>query len=163
MEGRLSRVARDVARAHVSRHILPHLPTSAPPQFAETLAGVGAGVRRPYGIVGDSLNGLTDAIRRQGKTRWRHVRHEEVAAFAAGGEAHLMSELAVCAGSCGPGNLHLIIGLFDRHRSRVPVLAALLAFAILADPLATRSAQAELLERAGWVALGFSSLRAREV
>lgn len=154
MEGRLSRVARDVARAHVSRHILPHLPTSAPPQFAETLAGVGAGVKRPYGVVGDSLNGLTDAIR----TQWPHVRHEEVAAFAAGAEGHLMS-----AGSCGPGNLHLIVGLFDRHRSRVPVLAALLAFAILADPLATRSAQAELLERAGWIALGFSSLRAREV
>jgi pyruvate dehydrogenase (quinone) len=90
-------------------------------QFAETLAA--AGVKRIYGIVGDSLNGLTDALRRQGKIDWVHVRHEEVAAFAAGAEAHLTGELAVCAGSCGPGNLHLINGLFDCHRSRVPVLA----------------------------------------
>ncbi|MGL4968168.1 MAG: ubiquinone-dependent pyruvate dehydrogenase [Inquilinus sp.] len=90
-------------------------------QFAETLAA--AGVMRIYGIVGDSLNGLTDAIRRQGKIEWIHVRHEEVAAFAAGAEAHLTGSLAVCAGSCGPGNLHLINGLFDCHRSRVPVLA----------------------------------------
>jgi pyruvate dehydrogenase (quinone) len=90
-------------------------------QFAETLAI--AGVKRIYGIVGDSLNGLTDAVRRQGKIEWLHVRHEEVAAFAAGAEAHLTSELAVCAGSCGPGNLHLINGLFDCQRSRVPVLA----------------------------------------
>jgi pyruvate dehydrogenase (quinone) len=90
-------------------------------QFAETLAI--AGVKRIYGIVGDSLNGLTDAIRRQGKIEWVHVRHEEVAAFAAGAEAHLTGTLAVCAGSCGPGNLHLINGLFDCHRSRVPVLA----------------------------------------
>jgi pyruvate dehydrogenase (quinone) len=90
-------------------------------QFAETLAA--AGVKRIYGIVGDSLNGLTDALRRQGKIEWVHVRHEEVAAFAAGAEAHLTGELAVCAGSCGPGNLHLINGLFDCHRSRVPVLA----------------------------------------
>ena len=90
-------------------------------QFVETL--VAAGVKRIYGIVGDSLNGLTDAIRRQGKIEWLHVRHEEVAAFAAGAEAHLSGSLAVCAGSCGPGNLHLINGLFDCHRSRVPVLA----------------------------------------
>src|SRR5438270_4347732 len=90
-------------------------------QFAETLAAVG--VKRIYGIVGDSLNGLTDSIRRQGKIEWMHVRHEEVAAFAAGAEAHLTGELAVCAGSCGPGNLHLINGLFDCQRSRVPVLA----------------------------------------
>ena len=89
-------------------------------QFVETLAA--AGVKRIYGIVGDSLNGLTDAIRRHGKIEWIHVRHEEVAAFAAGAEAHLTGELAVCAGSCGPGNLHLINGLFDCHRSRVPVL-----------------------------------------
>ncbi len=89
-------------------------------QFAETLAA--AGVKRIYGIVGDSLNGLTDALRRQGKIEWVHVRNEEVAAFAAGAEAHLTGELAVCAGSCGPGNLHLINGLFDCHRSRVPVL-----------------------------------------
>ncbi len=89
-------------------------------QFAETLAA--AGVKRVYGIVGDSLNGLTDALRRQGKIEWVHVRHEEAGAFAAGAEAHLTGELAVCAGSCGPGNLHLINGLFDCHRSRVPVL-----------------------------------------
>src|ERR1700676_2174020 len=90
-------------------------------QFAETLAA--AGVKRIYGIVGDSLNGLTDAIRRQGEIEWVHVRHEEVAAFAAGGEAHVTGELTVCAGSCGPGNLHLINGLFDCQRSRLPVLA----------------------------------------
>jgi len=89
-------------------------------QFAEVL--VAAGVKRIYGIVGDSLNGLTDSLRRQGKIEWIHVRHEEAAAFAAAGEAHLTGELAVCAGSCGPGNLHLINGLFDAHRSRVPVL-----------------------------------------
>jgi len=89
-------------------------------QFADTLAA--AGVKRIYGIVGDSLNGLTDAIRRQGKIEWVHVRNEEVAAFASGGEAHLTGELVVCAGSCGPGNLHLINGLFDCHHSRVPVL-----------------------------------------
>src|SRR5260221_9984572 len=90
-------------------------------QLAETLAA--AGVKRIYGIVGDSLNGLTDAMRRQGVIEWVHVRHEEVAAFAAGAEAHLTDALAVCAGSCGPGNLHLINGLYDCHRSRVPVLA----------------------------------------
>src|SRR5207342_364659 len=90
-------------------------------QFAQIL--IAAGVKRIYGIVGDSLNGLTDAVRRHGKIEWVHVRHEEVAAFAAGAEAHLTGELAVCAGSCGPGNLHLINGLFDCQRSRVPVLA----------------------------------------
>src|SRR5260221_2860737 len=74
--------------------------TTVADQFAETL--VAAGVKRIYGIVGDSLNGLTDAIRRQGKIEWLHVRHEEVAAFAAGAEAHLSGSLAVCAGSCGP-------------------------------------------------------------
>src|SRR5437868_9227558 len=73
-------------------------------QLAETLAA--AGVKRIYGIVGDSLNGLTDSLRRQGKIEWVHVRHEEVAAFAAGAEAHLTGELAVCAGRWGPGNLH---------------------------------------------------------
>jgi pyruvate dehydrogenase (quinone) len=88
--------------------------------FIETL--VNAGVRRIYGVVGDSLNGLTDVIRRS-KIEWLHVRHEEVAAFAAGAEAHLTGEITVCAGSCGPGNLHLINGLFDCHRNRVPVLA----------------------------------------
>lgn len=90
-------------------------------QIVETLAA--AGVRRIYGIVGDSLNGLTDAVRAHGGIAWVHVRHEEVAAFAAGAEAHLTGSLAVCAGSCGPGNLHLINGLYDCHRSRVPVLA----------------------------------------
>jgi pyruvate dehydrogenase (quinone) len=95
--------------------------TSVADQFAATLAE--AGIKRIYGIVGDSLNGLTDSLRRQGKIEWIHVRHEEVAAFAAGAEAHLTGSLAVCAGSCGPGNLHLINGLFDCHRSRVPVLA----------------------------------------
>src|ERR1700720_1734856 len=89
-------------------------------QVAEIL--VAAGVKRIYGIVGDSLNGLTDSLRRQGKIEWIHVRHEEDAAFAAGAEADLTGDLAVCAGSCGPGNLHLINGLFDCHRSRVPVL-----------------------------------------
>ncbi len=89
-------------------------------QFVETLSAIG--VKRIYGVVGDSLNGLTDAIRRHGKIEWVHVRNEEAGAFAAGAEAHLTGELAVCAGSCGPGNLHLINGLFDCHRSRVPVL-----------------------------------------
>ena len=82
-----------------------------------------AGVKRIYGIVGDSLNGIIDAIRREGSIQWIHVRHEEVAAFAAGADAHVTGELAVCAGSCGPGNLHLINGLYDCHRSGVPVLA----------------------------------------
>src|SRR5271169_4566724 len=95
--------------------------TTVADQIAESLAA--AGVKRIYGIVGDSLNGLTDAIRRQGKIEWLHVRHEEGAAFAAGAEAHLTGKLAVCAGSCGPGNLHLINGLFDCQRNGVPVLA----------------------------------------
>jgi len=82
-----------------------------------------AGVQRVYGVVGDSLNGFTDSLRRLGGVDWIHVRNEESAAFAAGAEAHLTGELAVCAGSCGPGNLHLINGLFDCHRSGVPVLA----------------------------------------
>src|SRR6267154_932816 len=82
-----------------------------------------AGIKRVYGVVGDSLNGFSDALRRLGTIDWIHMRHEEEAAFAAGAEAHLTGELAVCAGSCGPGNLHLINGLFDCHRSSVPVLA----------------------------------------
>jgi pyruvate dehydrogenase (quinone) len=82
-----------------------------------------AGVQRIYGIVGDSLNPVTDAIRRKKKIQWVHVRHEEVAAFAAGAEAQLTGQLAVCAGSCGPGNVHLINGLYDAHRSAAPVLA----------------------------------------
>lgn len=82
-----------------------------------------SGVRRVYGLPGDSLNGFTDAIRRSGEITWEHVRHEENAAFAAAADAALTGGLAVCAGSCGPGNLHLINGLYDAQRSRVPVLA----------------------------------------
>jgi pyruvate dehydrogenase (quinone) len=89
--------------------------------IAETL--IQAGVKRIFGVVGDSLNGLTEALRQRKAIDWIHVRHEEVAAFAAAGEAQITGELAVCAGSCGPGNLHLINGLFDAHRSRTPVLA----------------------------------------
>jgi len=89
--------------------------------LVDTLAA--RGVERIYGVSGDSLNGITDSIRRHGRLRWVHVRHEETAAFAAGAEAHLTGRLAVCAGSCGPGNLHLINGLYDCHRSRVPVVA----------------------------------------
>ncbi len=84
---------------------------------------VNAGVKRIYGVVGDSLNGITECLRKQAQIEWIGVRHEEVAAFAAGAEAHLTGKLAVCAGSCGPGNMHLINGLYDCHRSRVPVLA----------------------------------------
>ncbi len=82
-----------------------------------------AGVQRVYGIPGDSLNGLTDALHRNKMVAWQHVRHEEVAALAAAAEAALTGELAACAASCGPGNLHFINGLFDANRSRVPVLA----------------------------------------
>ena len=89
--------------------------------LVDTLAA--HGVERIYGVAGDSLNGITDSIRGRQSMRWVHVRHEETAAFAAGAEAHLTERLAVCAGSCGPGNLHLINGLYDCHRSRVPVLA----------------------------------------
>ena len=84
---------------------------------------VEAGVERIYGVVGDSLNPVTDALRLNGKLKWIHVRHEETAAFAAGAEAQLSGKLAACAGSCGPGNLHLINGLFDAHRSNAPVIA----------------------------------------
>ncbi|UPG92289.1 ubiquinone-dependent pyruvate dehydrogenase [Luteibacter aegosomaticola] len=89
--------------------------------FAETLEE--AGIRRIYGVVGDSLNAITDSLRERNRIDWVHMRHEEAAAFAAGGEAQLTGELAVCAGSCGPGNLHLINGLFDCQRTRTPVLA----------------------------------------
>ncbi|MCJ2053522.1 ubiquinone-dependent pyruvate dehydrogenase [Methylobacterium sp. J-070] len=88
---------------------------------AETLQE--AGVARIYGVVGDSLNGITEALRARGRIDWIHTRHEEAAAFAASGEAQATGRLAVCAGSCGPGNLHLINGLYDAHRSRTPVLA----------------------------------------
>jgi len=87
----------------------------------ETL--VAAGVKRIYGVVGDSLNGILEEIGKRKEIEWIPVRHEETAAFAAGAQAHLTGELAVCAGSCGPGNMHLINGLYDCHRSRVPVLA----------------------------------------
>jgi pyruvate dehydrogenase (quinone) len=90
-------------------------------QMVDILAA--AGVKRVYGVVGDSLNGFTDALRRAGGIEWLHVRHEEVGAFAAGADAHVTGGLAVCAGSCGPGNLHLINGLFDCQRSRLPVVA----------------------------------------
>src|SRR3984893_5886179 len=84
---------------------------------------VKADVQRIYGVPGDSLNGITDSIRTRENIQWIGVRHEEAAAFAAGAEAHLTGKLAVCAGSCGPGNMHLINGLYDCQRSRVPVLA----------------------------------------
>ena len=92
---------------------------------AEIIVGtlVAAGVKRIYGVVGDSLNGLLEEIGKRKDIEWIHVRHEETGAFAAGAQAHLTGELAVCAGSCGPGNMHLINGLYDCHRSRVPVLA----------------------------------------
>jgi pyruvate dehydrogenase (quinone) len=89
--------------------------------IVDTLDSVG--VKRVYGVPGDSLNGITDAIRTHKSIEWVHMRNEEAAAFAAGAEAHLTGNLAVCAGSCGPGNTHLINGLYDCHRSRVPVLA----------------------------------------
>ena len=93
--------------------------------FIETLKR--AGVRRVWGLPGDSLNAFTDALRRDAGAddgiRWLHMRHEEAAAFAAGADAELNGELAVVAGSCGPGNLHFINGLFDANRTRVPVLA----------------------------------------
>ncbi|KOT55244.1 pyruvate dehydrogenase [Streptomyces rimosus] len=90
-------------------------------QFVDIL--VRAGVQRLYGVVGDSLNPVVDAVRRTAGIDWIQVRHEEVAAFAAGAEAQIAGRLAACAGSCGPGNLHLINGLFDAHRSMAPVLA----------------------------------------
>src|SRR6202046_5453175 len=80
-------------------------------------------VQRIYGVPGDSLNGITDSIRTRENIQWIGMRHEEAAAFAAGAEAHLTGKLAVGAGSCGPGNMHLINGLYDCQRSRVPVLA----------------------------------------
>ena len=90
-------------------------------QFVDIL--VRAGVQRLYGVVGDSLNPVVDAIRRTPAIEWIQVRHEETAAFAAGAEAQITGTLAACAGSCGPGNLHLINGLYDAHRSMAPVLA----------------------------------------
>lgn len=82
-----------------------------------------AGVKYVHGVVGDSLNGIVEEIRNSKHIKWLHYRHEEAAAFAAGAEAQLTGRLAVCAGSCGPGNMHLINGLYDAHKSNAPVLA----------------------------------------
>ncbi|GAA4215041.1 pyruvate dehydrogenase [Actinocatenispora rupis] len=90
-------------------------------QFVQILAR--AGVQRVFGVVGDSLNPVVDAIRRTAGIDWAQVRNEEAGAFAAGAEAQVSGRLAACAGSCGPGNLHLINGLYDAHRSHAPVLA----------------------------------------
>ncbi len=89
--------------------------------LVETLAH--AGVQRIWGVTGDSLNAINDSLRRHGGIEWMHVRHEEAGAFAAGAEAQVTGRLAVCAGSCGPGNLHLINGLYDCQRNHQPVLA----------------------------------------
>src|SRR5260370_26592722 len=95
--------------------------TNVADRIVQTLEA--ANVQRIYGLVGDSLNGITESLRVRDKIEWIAVSHEEVAAFAAGAEGQVTGELAVCAGSCGPGNLHLINGLFDCHRNRVPVVA----------------------------------------
>src|SRR6202166_1813705 len=121
-----SRVALELGRTDKASSILSDGSSSmGKKKVADLLVDVlaEAGVQRMYGVPGDSLNGITDAIRAKKQIQWVHVRHEETAAFAAGAEAHLTGGLAVCAGSCGPGNLHLINGLYDCHRSRVPVLA----------------------------------------
>jgi len=97
------------------------MPKTIAAQIVEQL--VAAGVKRVHGVVGDSLNSITDEIRQHDSIEWIHYRHEEAAAFAAGAEAQLTGKLAVCAGSCGPGNMHLINGLYDAHRSMAPVLA----------------------------------------
>src|ERR1700739_231517 len=96
-----------------------------PKRVADLLVDVllQADVKRIYGVPGDSLNGITDSLRTRESIQWVGMRHEEAAAFAAGAEAHLTGKLAVCAGSCGSGNLHLINGLYERQRRRVPVLA----------------------------------------
>jgi pyruvate dehydrogenase (quinone) len=110
------------SRANSTRQgICPMSSRTIADYLAQTLAA--AGVSKIWGVSGDSLNGLTDSLQRLGKIKWMHTRHEEVAAFAAGAEAASTGKLAVCAGSCGPGNLHLINGLYDCHRSGVPVLA----------------------------------------
>jgi len=98
------------------------MPTTAADQVAEMM--IDAGIQRVYGVVGDSINPIVDAIRRaDGKLRWVHCRNEEVAAFAAGADSLLSGQIAACAGSCGPGNLHLIQGLYNSHRNRAPVFA----------------------------------------
>src|SRR6202050_1897445 len=95
--------------------------TTVAVHIVEALAA--AGVRRIYGVVGDSLNSIVDAVHHSINIQWIHVRHEEAGAFAASAEAQLTGTLAVCAGSCGPGNLHLINGLYDAHKTLAPVLA----------------------------------------
>lgn len=95
--------------------------TSVAEQLVKMLSA--SGVERVYAVTGDSLNHVNDAIRRDGNIQWVHVRHEETAAYAAGAEAQLTGRLACCAGSCGPGHVHLINGLYDAHRSEAPVLA----------------------------------------
>lgn len=95
--------------------------SSVAEQLVEVL--VAAGVQCIFGMVGEGLNAVTDKLRQRRDIRWVPLRHEEVAAFAAGAQAHLTGGLAVCAGSCGSGSVHLINGLYDCHRSRVPVLA----------------------------------------
>ena len=98
------------------------MPKTAADQIVEMM--IDAGIQRVYGVVGDSINPIVDAIRRtDGKLRWVHCRNEEVAAFAAGAEALLTGQIAACAGSCGPGNLHLIQGLYNSHRNRASVFA----------------------------------------
>jgi thiamine pyrophosphate-dependent acetolactate synthase large subunit-like protein len=122
----------------------------------ETL--VAAGVKRIYGVVGDSLNGLLEEIRKCKDIEWIGVRHEETAAFAAGAQAHVTGELAVCAGSCGPGNMHLINGLYDCHRSRTPVLA--IAAQIPSQEIGSSYFQACQSRLCGVGAIGHSELRA---
>src|SRR6202140_2627243 len=95
--------------------------TTVAVHIVEALAA--AGVRRIYGVVGDSLNSIVDAVHHSTNIQWIQVRHEEAGAFAASAEAQLTGTLAVCAGSCGPGNLHLINGLYDAHKTLAPVLA----------------------------------------
>ena len=115
----------DPAALEALAHYTGPLSGTPHPTIADVVVATlkASGVRRIYGLPGDSLNGLTDALRRDGEITWQHVRHEEAAAFAAAGEAATTGQLAVCAASCGPGNLHLINGLFDAQRSRVPVVA----------------------------------------
>jgi pyruvate dehydrogenase (quinone) len=117
--------------------------TNVADQFVHVL--VQAGVRRIYGVVGDSLNPIVDAVRRTPQIEWVHVRNEEAAAFAAAAEAQLTGRLAVCAGSCGPGNTHLVQGLYDAHRTGAPVLA--LASHIPSDQIGTQFFQETHPER----------------
>ncbi len=100
---------------------MPRRTRTVAEQFIEVIRQ--AGVKRIYGLVGDSLNPVVDAVRRTDGIEWVHVHNEEAAAFAAGAEAQLTGRLAVCAGSAGPGNTHLVQGLYDAHRSGAPVLA----------------------------------------